>query len=133
MLTGILFQLPSGLANGGLLSFASTNNSVGANYSYGTGFQVAEQLVSVAVGLTVGLFCSFFPLPLDSLFQNIIVPPGFCFSLLFTYDTLLPDSVPPTLFQPMYPTTNPAREIRIDACFFALCIDRSCYSVSIHS
>ncbi|CAE6360039.1 unnamed protein product [Rhizoctonia solani] len=58
MLTGILFQLPSGLANGGLLSFASTNNSVGANYSYGTGFQVAEQLVSVAVGLTVGLFCS---------------------------------------------------------------------------
>ncbi|KAF8752826.1 hypothetical protein RHS01_07265 [Rhizoctonia solani] len=46
------------LANGGLLSFASTNNSVGANYSYGTGFQVAEQLVSVAVGLTVGLFCS---------------------------------------------------------------------------
>ncbi|CAE6442024.1 unnamed protein product [Rhizoctonia solani] len=58
MITGILFQLPSGLANGGLLSFALTNNSVGSNYSYGTGFQVAEQLVSVAVGLTVGLFCS---------------------------------------------------------------------------
>ncbi|KDN36610.1 hypothetical protein RSAG8_10713, partial [Rhizoctonia solani AG-8 WAC10335] len=58
MITGILFQLPSGLANGGLLSFASTNNSVGATYSYATGFQVAEQLVSVAVGLTVGLFCS---------------------------------------------------------------------------
>ncbi|KAJ1303941.1 hypothetical protein OPQ81_008352 [Rhizoctonia solani] len=58
MITGILFQLPSGLANGGLLSFASTNNSVGATYSYATGFRVAEQLVSVAVGLTVGLFCS---------------------------------------------------------------------------
>ncbi|CAE7083162.1 unnamed protein product [Rhizoctonia solani] len=58
MITGILFQLPSGLANGGLLSFASTNNSVGSTYSYATGFQVAEQLVSVAVGLTVGLFCS---------------------------------------------------------------------------
>ncbi|CAE6542804.1 unnamed protein product [Rhizoctonia solani] len=58
MITGILFQLPSGLANGGLLSFASTNNSVGATYSYATGFQVAEQLVSVAIGLTVGLFCS---------------------------------------------------------------------------
>ncbi|KAG8689911.1 hypothetical protein FRC11_014924 [Ceratobasidium sp. 423] len=58
MITGILFQLPSGLANGGLLSFASSNNSIGATYSYATGFQVAEQLVSVAVGLTVGLFCS---------------------------------------------------------------------------
>ncbi|KAG8764177.1 hypothetical protein FRC12_008242 [Ceratobasidium sp. 428] len=58
MITGILFQLPSGLSNGGLLSFASSNNEAGATYSYATGFQVAEQLVSVAVGLTVGLFCS---------------------------------------------------------------------------
>lgn len=48
----------SGLANGGLLNFAQSNNEVGATYSYGTGFQVAEQLVSVAIGLTVGLFCS---------------------------------------------------------------------------
>ncbi|KAG8688430.1 hypothetical protein FRC08_011441 [Ceratobasidium sp. 394] len=58
MITGILFQLPSGLSNGGLLSFASSNNESGATYSYGTGFQVAEQLVAVAVGLTVGLFFS---------------------------------------------------------------------------
>ncbi|QRW10061.1 pheromone-regulated membrane protein [Ceratobasidium sp. AG-Ba] len=58
MITGILFQLPSGLSNGGLLSFASTNNDAGATYSYATGFRVAEQLVSVAIGLTVGLFCS---------------------------------------------------------------------------
>ncbi|KAF8597700.1 DUF1212-domain-containing protein [Ceratobasidium sp. AG-I] len=58
MITGILFQLPSGLSNGGLLSFAQSNNEVGSTYSYSTGFQVAEQLVAVAVGLTVGLFCS---------------------------------------------------------------------------
>ncbi|KAG8924218.1 hypothetical protein FRC02_010567 [Tulasnella sp. 418] len=57
MLTGILFQLPSGLSNGGLLSFASQTAS-GDSASYSTGFAVAEQLVSVAIGLTVGLFAS---------------------------------------------------------------------------
>lgn len=48
---GILFQLPSGLSNGGIFSFASENQS-GSGNSYSDGFQVAEQLVSVAVGLT---------------------------------------------------------------------------------
>ena len=56
-LTGILFQLPSGLGNGGLLTFAEQSNN-GYTTSYSTGFSVAEQLVSVALGLTVGLFCS---------------------------------------------------------------------------
>ncbi|OCH92004.1 DUF1212-domain-containing protein [Obba rivulosa] len=56
MITGILFQLPSGLANGGLFTFASqsvagSNN----NTSYLSGFQTALQLVSVSIGLTVGL------------------------------------------------------------------------------
>jgi len=57
MITGILFQLPSGLANGGLLAFAVENNT-GSSDSYSQGFAVAEQLVSVAIGLTVGLFVS---------------------------------------------------------------------------
>ncbi|KAF8308758.1 DUF1212-domain-containing protein [Clavulina sp. PMI_390] len=55
MITGILFQLPSGLSNGGLLAFASQTQS-GSTTSYATGFQTAEQLVQVAIGLTVGLF-----------------------------------------------------------------------------
>ncbi|KAL1412922.1 pheromone-regulated protein prm10 [Vanrija albida] len=56
MVTGILFQLPSGLSQGGIFSFvadASKNNSV---EQYSTGFGVAQQLISVAIGLTVGLF-----------------------------------------------------------------------------
>ncbi|WOO77336.1 putative UPF0442 protein [Vanrija pseudolonga] len=56
MVTGILFQLPSGLSQGGIFSFvadASKNNSA---EQYSTGFGVAQQLVSVAIGLTVGLF-----------------------------------------------------------------------------
>lgn len=48
---GILFQLPSGLGNGGIFSFASENQS-GSGNAYSDGFQVAEQLVSVAIGLT---------------------------------------------------------------------------------
>ncbi|PVG00329.1 DUF1212-domain-containing protein [Serendipita vermifera] len=55
MITGILFQLPTGLSNGGLLAFASQSTQ-GSPNTYASGFQVAEQLVSVAVGLTVGLF-----------------------------------------------------------------------------
>ncbi|KZS95158.1 DUF1212-domain-containing protein [Sistotremastrum niveocremeum HHB9708] len=68
MITGIMFQLPSGLGNGGLLTFASqeqTNSttttgggSSATTASYEAGFQVALQLVSVAIGLTVGLFAS---------------------------------------------------------------------------
>lgn len=55
MITGILFQLPSGLSNGGLLAFASQSQS-GSTTTYATGFETAEQLVQVAIGLTVGLF-----------------------------------------------------------------------------
>ncbi|ORY28518.1 hypothetical protein BCR39DRAFT_535068 [Naematelia encephala] len=54
--TGILFQLPSGLANGGIFSFAAETTS--STQAYSDGFSVAEQLVSVAIGLTVGLFVS---------------------------------------------------------------------------
>ncbi|KAH9021301.1 hypothetical protein EDB85DRAFT_2189706 [Lactarius pseudohatsudake] len=54
MITGILFQLPSGLGNGGLLHFASQQAS-GNSTSYLSGFQVALQLISVSIGLTVGL------------------------------------------------------------------------------
>lgn len=54
---GVLFQLPSGLSNGGsLLNFADTNNSSQASFS--SGFQVAQSLVEVALGLTVGLYAA---------------------------------------------------------------------------
>lgn len=59
MVVGVLFQLPSGLSNGGLLQFANTgadNSAATSNYS--AGFQTAESLVEVAIGLTVGLFVS---------------------------------------------------------------------------
>ncbi|KAH9971879.1 hypothetical protein BGW80DRAFT_1318981 [Lactifluus volemus] len=56
MITGVLFQLPSGLGNGGLLHFASQQASgSSSSTSYLSGFQVALQLISVSVGLTVGL------------------------------------------------------------------------------
>ncbi|KAF8529752.1 DUF1212-domain-containing protein [Hysterangium stoloniferum] len=58
MITGILFQLPSGLANGGLLTFAAIDDENNQYQSYEAGFQVALQLIAVAVGLTVGLFTS---------------------------------------------------------------------------
>ncbi|KIJ54220.1 hypothetical protein M422DRAFT_153810 [Sphaerobolus stellatus SS14] len=62
MITGILFQLPSGLANGGLLTFAAVNSSESDSSqqfeSYEAGFKVAAQLIAVAIGLTVGLFMS---------------------------------------------------------------------------
>ncbi|KAF8196522.1 hypothetical protein BJ912DRAFT_955497 [Pholiota molesta] len=54
MITGILFQLPSGLGSGGLLSYASQQAS-GYTNSYLLGFQTALKLVSVAVGITIGL------------------------------------------------------------------------------
>ncbi|KAM0746733.1 DUF1212-domain-containing protein [Meredithblackwellia eburnea MCA 4105] len=54
MVVGVLVQLPSGLsASGGLLTFASSDSS---SASYSAGFTTAESLVSVAIGLTVGLF-----------------------------------------------------------------------------
>ncbi|BEI90372.1 uncharacterized protein CcaverHIS019_0304420 [Cutaneotrichosporon cavernicola] len=55
MVTGILMQLPSGLKEGGLFNFA--NDTAGGSVAqWATGFRVAGQLVSVAIGLTVGLF-----------------------------------------------------------------------------
>ncbi|KAJ7629176.1 DUF1212-domain-containing protein [Mycena polygramma] len=54
MITGILFQLPSGLGNGGLLTYAS-EKTAGNSSSYLSGFQTALLLISVAIGLTVGL------------------------------------------------------------------------------
>ncbi|KAG5220801.1 DUF1212-domain-containing protein [Salix suchowensis] len=53
-ITGILFQLPSGLGYGGLLTFASQQSS-GFSSSYVSGFQTALQLISVGIGLSVGL------------------------------------------------------------------------------
>lgn len=53
-ITGILFQVPSGLGSGGLLNYVSDQTS-GSSSSYVSGFQTALQLISVAIGLTVGL------------------------------------------------------------------------------
>lgn len=49
-------QLPSGLGNGGLLNFAATTDNSQASFE--SGFAVAQQLITVAIGLVVGLFCS---------------------------------------------------------------------------
>ncbi|KAK4046802.1 pheromone-regulated protein prm10 [Microbotryomycetes sp. JL201] len=56
MVAGVLLQLPSGLANGGLLRFAAESSD--GTSSYAAGFQTAQSLVEVAIGLTVGLFVS---------------------------------------------------------------------------
>ncbi|KAF8641639.1 hypothetical protein AX16_009865 [Volvariella volvacea WC 439] len=59
MITGILFQLPSGLGEGGLLGFVSEKTAGSStSISYVSGFQTALQLISVAIGLTVGLSLS---------------------------------------------------------------------------
>jgi len=55
-LVPIMFQLPSGLGNGGLLNFAANSENSSAAFS-GT-FSIAEQLITVALGLVVGLFGS---------------------------------------------------------------------------
>ncbi|KAG2346252.1 DUF1212-domain-containing protein [Suillus weaverae] len=54
MITGILFQLPSGLGNGGLFNFVVDQTS-GSSSSYLSGFNTALQLISTSIGLTVGL------------------------------------------------------------------------------
>ncbi|KAJ7751699.1 hypothetical protein B0H16DRAFT_1548054 [Mycena metata] len=54
MITGIFFQVPTGFANGGLLTYASKQVE-GVSTAYLSGFQTALQLISVAIGLTVGL------------------------------------------------------------------------------
>lgn len=57
MVTGILLQLPSGLSQGGIFNFAAEGSETKNTTSqYSQGFSVAQQLVSVAIGLTVGLF-----------------------------------------------------------------------------
>lgn len=57
MVTGILLQLPSGLSQGGIFNFAAEGNETkNTTDQYSQGFSVAQQLVSVAIGLTVGLF-----------------------------------------------------------------------------
>ncbi|PWN92436.1 DUF1212-domain-containing protein [Acaromyces ingoldii] len=54
---GVLYQLPSGLSGGGgLLSFANDQNNSAGNIS--SGFSVAQSLVEVALGLTVGLYAA---------------------------------------------------------------------------
>lgn len=53
-ITGILFQVPSGLGNGGLLTYATQETS-GSTDSYIAGFRIAIKLMSVAIGLTIGL------------------------------------------------------------------------------
>lgn len=55
---GILYQLPSGLSNGGLLNFANTGEGSSSTSNFNSGFQVAQSLVEVAIGLTVGLFAA---------------------------------------------------------------------------
>ncbi|KIY63086.1 DUF1212-domain-containing protein [Cylindrobasidium torrendii FP15055 ss-10] len=57
MVTGILFQVPSGLGAGGLFGFVSQQSAEGisSNETYQSGFQVGLQLISVTIGVTVGL------------------------------------------------------------------------------
>ncbi|KAG0147269.1 hypothetical protein CROQUDRAFT_43132, partial [Cronartium quercuum f. sp. fusiforme G11] len=54
-LVPILFQLPSGLGNGGLLYFANTQDST---RSFTNGSQVGQQLIEVSLGLVIGLFAA---------------------------------------------------------------------------
>ncbi|KAG2360229.1 hypothetical protein BDR07DRAFT_1413072 [Suillus spraguei] len=54
MITGILFQVPSGLGKGGLFDFVVDQTS-GSSSSYLSGFDTALQLIRTSVGLTVGL------------------------------------------------------------------------------
>ncbi|BGP51677.1 pheromone-regulated protein prm10 [Rhodotorula kratochvilovae] len=55
MVVGIFVQLPSGLANGGLLRFAADSATTNAN-AFGTAIDAAAGLIRIAVGMTVGLF-----------------------------------------------------------------------------
>ena len=53
-ITGILFQLPSGLGKGGLLTYVSEQTS-GSGDAYLAGFRTALKIVSVGIGITIGL------------------------------------------------------------------------------
>ncbi|ORY88403.1 hypothetical protein BCR35DRAFT_301518 [Leucosporidium creatinivorum] len=52
MLAGTFCQLPSGLANGGLLRFATDSSKA----AFSSGISAAQSLVQVVIGTTVGLF-----------------------------------------------------------------------------
>ena len=66
-ITGILFQVPSGLGSGGLLEFVTETASNTDSEAYLSGFQTALQLISVAIGLTIGLgIALFFSHPIPS-------------------------------------------------------------------
>ncbi|KAJ7590841.1 hypothetical protein C8J56DRAFT_544547 [Mycena floridula] len=61
MITGILFQVASGLGPGGLFTFVSQQSrGTSSTTAYISGFQTALQLISVSIGLAVGLGFSLF-------------------------------------------------------------------------
>ncbi|GAA6048657.1 hypothetical protein JCM3770_002004 [Rhodotorula araucariae] len=55
MVVGIFVQLPSGLANGGLLRFAADAATTNTR-AFGTAIDAAAGLIRISVGMTVGLF-----------------------------------------------------------------------------
>ncbi|GAA5830096.1 hypothetical protein JCM11251_006873 [Rhodosporidiobolus azoricus] len=57
MIVGLFVQLPSGLANGGLISFAQNSTRRDGN-NFGTAIAAAGGLIRVTVGITVGLFAA---------------------------------------------------------------------------
>jgi len=54
MVTGVLFLVPSGIAQGGGL----TQTYQSSAEQYNSGFSLALRMVSVAAGVTIGLFVS---------------------------------------------------------------------------
>ncbi|GAA5897876.1 hypothetical protein JCM6882_005102 [Rhodosporidiobolus microsporus] len=57
MIVGLFVQLPSGLANGGLISFAQNATRRTGN-NFGAAIAAAGGLIRVTVGITVGLFAA---------------------------------------------------------------------------
>ncbi|GAA5931937.1 hypothetical protein JCM10213_005896 [Rhodosporidiobolus nylandii] len=57
MIVGLFVQLPSGLANGGLISFAQSSTSRTSNH-FSSAVNAAAGIVRVIVGITVGLFAA---------------------------------------------------------------------------
>ncbi|GAA6034662.1 hypothetical protein JCM8097_001104 [Rhodosporidiobolus ruineniae] len=57
MIVGLFVQLPSGLANGGLISFAQNSTRRTAN-NFSTAISAAAGLIRTIVGITVGLFAA---------------------------------------------------------------------------
>lgn len=55
---GMLYQLPNGMARGqgGLLLFAQSNATTTTESTFSNGFRVAENLITTAMGMAVGLF-----------------------------------------------------------------------------